>query len=794
MKRQRSASDEGLGPSVDWNVELGPVQQRKVLLDGQRRGWPFEVEMNLLQRVFDEDRRYTQGLLDDLASELRQRSDDFPITDLRGPGYYGPYHAFLIASEIKSRLRRAVPTATATSAAFAAQQVLPLLFIRLIKNDARCSRDAAEDLLHQSRVYGELVFPATLVDFSKTAAVQPSPPHLSEPAAEADPVHPQPDRSNAHLSLSITPHQQTPSTLPPNQPQPRIPPARPAISAITISSTRSTSEEASSVPQPISPPAQQPPLGPPARPSRPSARRLPLADQLPLRPPACPPAQQPPLGPPALPPAQQPPSALPPARQPPLGQSALPPAQQPLLGPSALPLARQPPLGQPELPLGPSALAPAQQPPLGQPALPLGPSALPPVQQPPLGPSALLPAQQPHLGPPACPPAPQPPLGQPPSARQLLLAHQPPLRPPACPPAQQPPLGQPERPPAQQLPPAHHNSPGPPAIHPARQLPPPRQRPTGLLNPNQWKMPVTWRLTGRYPMKAGVPTVGEGGFGLVLHCVDKLTGREVAKKGQLLPRGLVPDKRLLREVEVLVRLQGHSAIIELLDIIYNDGRDGADTYIDIVMPLAMGTLSSLIRDRWGVGVSEDDARGYIKQLLHGVAWMHHRGWVHLDLKPSNVLLRSKGRVQITDFGLSRPRDNVRLGRPCGTIGYRPPEELYNTHISNGAMDIWPIGTIYVELRKGGSLFDNSSEIACFMSMLDLVGNKLRQVFRNPLPGSGVVGSGTTFWVRSPRLELLTPLKLHERDFVLRLMTLEPSDRPTAAAALLDSFWKRPSGP
>ncbi|KAE8228458.1 hypothetical protein CF326_g6610 [Tilletia indica] len=734
MKRQRSASDEGLGPSVDWNVELGPVQQRKVLLDGQRRGWPFDVEMNLLQRVFDEDRRYTQGLLDDLANELRQRSDDFPITDLRGPGYYGPYHAFLIASEIKSRLRRAVPTATATSAAFAAQQVLPLLFIRLIKNDARCSRDAAEDLLHQSRVYGELVFPATLVDFSKTAAVQPSSPHLSEPAAEADPVHPQPDRSKAHLSLSITPHQQTPSTLPPNQPQPLIPPARPAISAITISSTRSTSEEASSVPLPISPPAQQPPLGPPARPSRPSARRLPLAHQPPLRPPACPPAQQPPLGPPAPPPAQQPPSALPPARQPPLGQSALPPAQQPLLGPSALPPARQPPLGQPALPraqqpplgqpalpLGPSALPPAPAPPLGQPALPLGPSALPPAQappfgqpalplgqqspigqpalplgqqspigqpalplgpsalppahQPPLGPSALLPAQQPPLGPPACPPAPQPPLGQPPSARQLLLAQQPPLRSPACPPAQQPPLGQPERPPAQQLLPAHHNPPGPPAIHPARQLPPPRQRPTGLLNPNQWKMPVTWRLTGRYPMKAGVPTVGEGGFGLVLHCVDKLTGREVAKKRQLLPRGLVPDKRLLREVEVLVRLQGHSAIIELLDIIYNDGRDGADTYIDIVMPLAMGTLSSLIRDRWGVGVSEDDARGYIKQLLHGVAWMHHRGWVHLDLKPSNVLLRSKGRVQITDFGLSRPRDNVRLGRPCGTIGYRPPEEL-----------------------------------------------------------------------------------------------------------------------
>ncbi|CAD6950415.1 unnamed protein product [Tilletia caries] len=126
-------------------------------------GWPTSVEPGVIERIFVDDAISTDELLTDVAAELRDRPYDFQLTDIRGSGYYGPYHSLIVAEAIKKRLRQRVTECSELSLARAAEQMLPLLFARLIEKDGNIARRAAADVLRDSRVYGLLVFPASLL-------------------------------------------------------------------------------------------------------------------------------------------------------------------------------------------------------------------------------------------------------------------------------------------------------------------------------------------------------------------------------------------------------------------------------------------------------------------------------------------------------------------------------------------------------------------------------------------------------------------------------------------------------
>lgn len=52
-----------------------------------------------------------------------------------------------------------------------------------------------------------------------------------------------------------------------------------------------------------------------------------------------------------------------------------------------------------------------------------------------------------------------------------------------------------------------------------------------------------------------------------------------------------------------------------------------------------------------VSADEPTAWGYLCDLLSALEHLHSRGFVHLDLKPANVLVTSSGRLKLGDFGL-----------------------------------------------------------------------------------------------------------------------------------------------
>jgi hypothetical protein len=65
---------------------------------------------------------------------------------------------------------------------------------------------------------------------------------------------------------------------------------------------------------------------------------------------------------------------------------------------------------------------------------------------------------------------------------------------------------------------------------------------------------------------------------------------------------------------------------------------------------------------------------YLRQLVEALGFLHARGIVHGDIKPSNVLVEPDGRVVLVDFGLFRLREDPRIGGARGhTPGYAAPE-------------------------------------------------------------------------------------------------------------------------
>ena len=107
------------------------------------------------------------------------------------------------------------------------------------------------------------------------------------------------------------------------------------------------------------------------------------------------------------------------------------------------------------------------------------------------------------------------------------------------------------------------------------------------------------------------------------------------------------------------------------------------------------------------GLKEDEAKMIALQIGSALSYMHSRGMLHLDLKPSNIMRKKSGEIVLIDFGLSKqytdkgePESSTKVG--AGTIGYAPIEQA-NYREGNGfpvTMDVYALGATLFKMLTG----------------------------------------------------------------------------------------------
>ena len=119
-----------------------------------------------------------------------------------------------------------------------------------------------------------------------------------------------------------------------------------------------------------------------------------------------------------------------------------------------------------------------------------------------------------------------------------------------------------------------------------------------------------------------------------------------------------------------------------------------------------------------------EVKSLLGQLLAAVAHMHKCWYVHRDLKTSNILYNSRGKLAVCDFGLAR-----RVGEPVRpyttnvvTLYYRCPELLLGARTYDGtAVDMWSVGCIFAEMLTGRYFFEGESEIDQLTKIVATIG-------------------------------------------------------------------------
>ena len=102
------------------------------------------------------------------------------------------------------------------------------------------------------------------------------------------------------------------------------------------------------------------------------------------------------------------------------------------------------------------------------------------------------------------------------------------------------------------------------------------------------------------------------------------------------------------------------------------------------------------------------------QICDAVAYAHRNLIVHLDLKPSNILVNEEGVVKLLDFGTSKliQPDSLLTTTVLATPAYASPEQLRNEPVTTSC-DIYSLGAILVDLLAGRRTTAQSSAAAMF---------------------------------------------------------------------------------
>ncbi len=216
---------------------------------------------------------------------------------------------------------------------------------------------------------------------------------------------------------------------------------------------------------------------------------------------------------------------------------------------------------------------------------------------------------------------------------------------------------------------------------------------------------------GRYQI---IQELGKGSMGMVYQSHDPNLDIQVALKvlrhDRVVSESFVA--RFLAEAKALGRLD-HPNIVR----VYNVDKSEGTVYIAMEFIEGESLNEVMLKKRFSpeeiieLGITVAEALDYANQ----------KGIVHRDVKPSNILVRSDGRLKITDFGIARIEDpeghqQTQAGEILGTPAYMSPEQVESKPV-DGRSDLFSLGIILYELSTGKRPFKGENLASVFNAII-----------------------------------------------------------------------------
>lgn len=246
--------------------------------------------------------------------------------------------------------------------------------------------------------------------------------------------------------------------------------------------------------------------------------------------------------------------------------------------------------------------------------------------------------------------------------------------------------------------------------------------------------------------------LGSGAYGTVFKAIEKSTAEIVAIKIIKLDSEWMP---LLAEVNMVVDLK-HDSIVKYKGWFFQEDK------LWLVMEYCDGGSLSDVMETLGHGLTETEVASVCAGVLKSLIYVHSLNRIHRDIKAGNLLITSKGKVKLCDFGVSSQLDNslAETGTRIGSPYWMAPEVIKATG-HNTKADIWSFGITALELYCG------------------------YPPRYNQLPMTAMLAIPT-----APPPEAPEGASKEFKKFIARALQKDPKKRPTAQELYKDKFIKQ----
>merc|ERR1719247_3069158 len=178
----------------------------------------------------------------------------------------------------------------------------------------------------------------------------------------------------------------------------------------------------------------------------------------------------------------------------------------------------------------------------------------------------------------------------------------------------------------------------------------------------------------------------------------------------------------IREIALLKELS-HANVVRLLDVFCKPNK------LVLVFEFLENDLKKYMKSVNGRLVPST-VKNLAYQLCRGVEFCHANRIIHRDIKPQNLLIDTRMRLKLADFGLARAFTVPvpKYTHEVVTVWYRPPEILLGSALYSVPVDLWSIGCVLGEMATGAPLFAGDSEIDTIFKIFQKLGTPTEAVW------------------------------------------------------------------